>query len=210
MRSGTCHIVGAGAFCARGLHPKTGDLLLAADGGLRALQALGLRPHLLLGDMDSLRAPARGIPTLRFPRHKDDTDMALAVKLALSRGFRRFALYGAAGGRQDHFQANLQLMAGLAARRCQVRLVARDFTVHAVCNGTLTLPGLARGQTVSVFCAGSHASGVTLRGLRYEISDARLRGDDPLGVSNRAAGGSAVIAVRSGTLLVFAMRQRAV
>ena len=50
----TCYIVGAGDFTARGFAPGPDDLVLAADGGYRALYSLGYMPDLLLGDFDSL------------------------------------------------------------------------------------------------------------------------------------------------------------
>ena len=37
----TCYIVGAGDFTPRGFAPVPGDLVLAADGGYRALYSLG-------------------------------------------------------------------------------------------------------------------------------------------------------------------------
>ncbi|NLB37655.1 MAG: thiamine diphosphokinase [Clostridiales bacterium] len=208
MRTGLCYIVGAGEFTPRGLWPTANDLVLAADGGYEALKDAGIAPHLLLGDMDSFSGKAPGVPVLRFPKHKDDTDMALAIRHARRLGYRRFRLYGASGGRQDHVQANLQLMAALAHAHCEVRLVAPQYTVHAVSGGTLYLTGLVKGRTVSVFCAGDAATGVTLRGLQWEVTDARLTGHNPLGVSNRAAGDWASVAVKKGILLVFVMRGR--
>lgn len=206
MHRRVCYIVGAGDFTRRGLIPGRGDLLLAADGGLTALQKAGLTPDLLLGDMDSLNGPVSDVPVLRYPIKKDDTDMALAIRYAHERGFRHFRLYGASGGRQDHTQANLQLLAALAQERYEARLVAPDYTVYAVSGGTLYLTGLTAGRTVSVFCTGDTASGVTLRGLQWELTNARLLGTNPLGVSNRAAGEWASVGVRNGTLLVFVMR----
>ena len=109
----TCYIVGAGDFTARGFAPGPGDLILAADGGYRALYRLGTTPDLLLGDFDSLGdAPLPpNLPVLRFPARKDDTDTGLALRHGLMLGFRDFALYGCAGGRTDHLLANFQSMA---------------------------------------------------------------------------------------------------
>ena len=53
----TCYIIGAGEFTARSLAPKPGDLVIAADGGYRYLQTIGIAPHILLGDFDSLGEP---------------------------------------------------------------------------------------------------------------------------------------------------------
>ena len=49
-----CYIVGAGDNRATSFLPVEGDLVIAADGGLEILQKLGITPHLILGDFDSL------------------------------------------------------------------------------------------------------------------------------------------------------------
>ena len=91
----TCYIVGAGDFTPRGFAPVPGDLVLAADGGYRALCSLGYTPDLLLGDFDSLGdlPLPPDLPVPRFPARKDDTDTGLALRHGLDRGFRDFALF---------------------------------------------------------------------------------------------------------------------
>ena len=123
----TCYIAGAGDFTARGFAPGPEDLVLAADGGYRALYRLGTTPDLLLGDFDSLGdvpLPAN-LPVLRFPVRKDDTDTGLALRYGLEQGFLDFALYGCAGGRVDHLLANLQSMARVSRLGASVRLAAQ-------------------------------------------------------------------------------------
>lgn len=210
----TCYIVGAGDFTARGFAPGPGDLILAADGGYRALYRLGTTPDLLLGDFDSLGdAPLPpGLPVLRFPARKDDTDTGLALRHGLMLGFRDFALYGCAGGRVDHLLANFQSMARVSRLGATIRLAAPDYdawslTAPAAPNApaaVLTLPPRPGGTLVSVFCHGDRAEGVTLTGLAYPLSDAVLTGDVPLGVSNRRLDGlPATVSVRRGALLIL-------
>ncbi len=203
MNAGTCYIVGAGDFSSRGLVPRKGDLLIAADGGLIGLKRLGLKPQVMVGDMDSFTGPVRGVPYLRFPVRKDDTDLGLAIKLGLSHGFRRFRLYGVSGGpRADHFLAALQFLAGLSAKGLEARLVAPFFTVFAVTNSNLLL-STRPGATVSVFSVTPLSRGVTLRGLSYPGNNLTLSSHNPLGVSNAATGSRALVGVRRGTLLVW-------
>ena len=228
----TCYIVGAGDFTPRGFAPVPGDLVLAADGGYRALCSLGYTPDLLLGDFDSLGdlPLPPDLPVLRFPARKDDTDTGLALRHGLDRGFRDFALYGCAGGRVDHLLANLQSMARVSRLGATIRLAAPEYDAWALTGpapdapapatpdapdalaphapdgpaATLTLPDRPGGTLVSVFCHGDRAEGVTLTGLAYPLSDAALTGDFPLGVSNRRLEGRpAAVAVRRGTLLIF-------
>ena len=130
----TCYVVGAGDFTPRGFAPGPGDLVVAADGGYRALYSLGYTPDLLLGDFDSLGdlpLPA-DLPVLRFPVRKDDTDAGLALRHGLDLGFRDFALYGCAGGRVDHLLANFQSMARVSRLGASVRLAAPDYDAWAL------------------------------------------------------------------------------
>ena len=198
-----CYIVGAGEFSPRGLSPGPGDLLIAADGGHQSLRAHGLRPDIVVGDMDSSTQPVIGIPLLRFPVRKNDTDLSLALKLGSRMGYRRFRLYGAAGGpREDHFIAALQLMGGWSKRGADIRLIARRFTLYALTNASLLIP-TRPGQTVSVFSHSAQSLGVNLRGLSYRGDGINLDHGFPLGVSNSAASGRALIRVRRGTLLIY-------
>ena len=130
----TCYIVGAGDFTPRGFTPVPGDLVLAADGGYRALYSLGYTPDLLLGDFDSLGdlPLPPDLPVLRFPARKDDTDTGLALRHGLDRGFRDFALYGCAGGRVDHLLANLQSMARVSRLGATIRLAAPEYDAWAL------------------------------------------------------------------------------
>ncbi len=201
----TCYIIGAGEFTARGLAPQAGDLIIAADGGYRYLQGLGIMPHVLLGDFDSLGEPPAlpGVELIRHPVRKDDTDTGLALSVGWQRGCRDFALYGCGGGRIDHLLANFQSMGRYAAMGAQVRLVDPGYTAYAVSGGRLELPPAKPGTLVSVFCHGQLARGVTLTGLSYPLKDAELSCDWPLGVSNAYEAERPAVEVREGTLLVL-------
>ena len=50
----TCYIVCAADMSAGRFSPREGDLVIAADAGCRHLQRLGVSPHLIVGDFDSL------------------------------------------------------------------------------------------------------------------------------------------------------------
>ena len=202
--NGVCRIFGAGEYGPLRLTPAEteGDLILAADGGLAHLEALGLRAHLAVGDFDSLGRVPDHLPVLRHPPEKDDTDLMLAVSEGLRRGCRRFHLYGGLGGRLDHSLGNLHVLAHLAALGCEAVLWGHPTSVTALSSGTLTFPAACRG-TVSVFAWGGAAEGVTLTGLRYPLTGGTLIPTHPLGVSNEFTGVEASVSVAHGTLLVL-------
>lgn len=159
----TCYIVGAGDFTPRGFAPVPGDLVLAADGGYRALYSLGYTPDLLLGDFDSLGdlPLPPDLPVLRFPARKDDTDTGLALRHGLDRGFRDFALYGCAGGRVDHLLANLQSMARVSRLGAAIRLAAPEYDAWALTGPApdTSAPSTPAPDALAPHASASHASG---------------------------------------------------
>lgn len=202
-KDAVCFIIGAGAVDpALRLMPHPGDLLIAADGGLSCVERMGLTPHLVVGDFDSLGKYPDLPNTIVLPREKDITDTHAAISLGLERGYRRFALYGGTGGRLAHTLANLQLLDGLARQGCRGFLIGDGTVATAVHNGALDLPAGMQGY-LSVFCSSGTADGVSLTGLKYELSNAQLTGNFPLGVSNEFVGTNAHVQVENGTLLVL-------
>ena len=199
----TCYIIGAAPLGGAVPQPQPGDYVIAADGGYAALQAIGVAPDFVMGDFDSLgHTPAH--PNVEtHPTMKDDTDMMLAVRWALSHGYRRLALYGGLGGaRLDHTLANLQTLRYIADHGALGWLTGEGWVVTAVRNGALRFGAEARGF-LSVFCSGDTARGVTLRGLKYELEDAALTCGVPLGVSNEFLGKPALVRVADGCLFVL-------
>ena len=196
-----CLIFCAAEFDALAAPIGHGDYLLAADGGLRHLQKLGLTPDGIIGDFDSLGFVPEGAQV--FPVEKDDTDAMLAARKGLELGFREFLLYGSLDGpRLDHTVANFQTLQFLADRGAAAYLVGRDYLVTVIREETLSFPTGAEG-ILSLFCLGPDAEGVTIEGLHYGLKNGSLTSGFPLGVSNHFTGKSASITVEKGSLLAI-------
>lgn len=191
-------------FCAAGfdglLEPlEAEELIIAADGGLRHTQALGIQQDVILGDFDSLGYVPEDSRV--FPVEKDDTDMMLAIRLGLERGCREFLLYGAMdGSRLDHTIANLQALSYLTEHDAWGWLIGKDYIATCLKNGKLKFSALSEG-ILSVFCQGENAAGVSLTGLHYPLENGVLTAHFPLGVSNHFIGQEATVEVKQGTLL---------
>ena len=203
MSQHTCHIIGAAPLGGAVPRPQPGDYVIAADGGYAALQAIGVAPDFVMGDFDSLgHTPAH--PNVEtHPTMKDDTDMMLAVRWALTHGYRRLALYGGLGGaRLDHTLANLQSLAFLLRHRARGYLYDRDFVYTVIENETLALEREVDWGIVSLFSMGDRAEHITLEGLQYPLTDGTIDCGFPLGVSNHIVAPTARITVGRGPLLV--------
>ncbi len=197
----TCIIFCAGGFEKLVRPIDASDYLLAADGGLRHLQKLGLTPHGIIGDFDSLGYIPQGAQV--FPVEKDDTDSMLAVRKGLELGFRRFEIYGALDGdRLDHTIANLQTLAFLSEHGASGYLIGLRYMATSLQNGALQFSADAVG-VLSVFCLGRDAKRVSLRGLKYPLENGTLTGSFPLGVSNHFLGQAATVSVGEGIITLL-------
>ena len=197
-----CYIVGAAPTEALP-EVREGDFLIAADRGYDALRRAGIAPDLIMGDFDSLGYTPEGENVLPHSPIKDDTDLLLAIRWAMERGWRRFVICGALGGRRlDQTVASFQTLRFLADHGAKGRLVGDGWNVALLQNAALRFPSTASGW-LSLFVSGEEARGVTLRGLKYELTDAALTCGMPLGVSNEFLGTEARIAVADGALFVL-------
>ncbi len=198
---GKCLIFCAARLGVTPVDAQPGDYIIAADGGLRHTQALGLTPDAILGDFDSLGFTPEGSQV--FPVEKDDTDSMLALRHALGKGFSELYFYGALDGtRLDHTVANFQTLQFAADRGAASYLVGEHYYVTVLKNEAIRFPASARG-IVSLFCLGPDARGVTLENLQYPLRDGTLSSGFPLGVSNHFIGKDSRIAVQDGSLLVM-------
>ncbi len=200
-----CIIFCAGGFTGLAAPIGEEDYIIAADGGLQHTNAIGITPNAILGDFDSLGYTPENATV--FPVEKDDTDAMLAVRQALSMGFREIHLYGALDGpRLDHTIANLQTLQFLADHGATGYLIGCDYMATVVKNGSISFPESATG-ILSVFCMGQDAQGVTLSGLKYDLTEGTLTPGFPLGVSNHFTGKTATVSVKNGSLLVLYNRE---
>ena len=198
---GKCIIFCAADFYGLAVPLEKDDFIIAADGGLNHTNALGITPNGILGDFDSLGYTPEGSTV--FPVEKDDTDAMLAVRKGLELGYREFYLYGSLDGpRLDHTVANFQTLQFLCDHGAHGYLIGKDYMVTALKNGSVRFPSHCTG-IFSVFCMGSDAKGVTIRGGKYDAENVTLSAGFPLGVSNHFEEREVTVSVDEGSLLIL-------
>jgi thiamine pyrophosphokinase len=187
------------------------DYLVSVDGGLRHLKSLGLRPHLVIGDLDSISAAEvlelerDGIRIQRYPVDKDETDLELALLWVLKAGYQSIRLVGALGGRLDQTLGNLFLLTLPELSGCDVRLEDGLEEVFII-RSRAEILGQA-GDIVSLLPLAGSVTGVVTAGLRYPLHGETLWFDRTRGVSNVMLENQAVVEVASGILLAIHTRQ---
>ena len=185
------------------------SIVVAADGGATRAAALGFRPQLVVGDGDSLGAPAisrlrgEGIEVRLAATDKDESDTELAVIAAIDLGATSITVLGAFGGpRFDHALANVALLAHPAIGSVPVSLLDERTRVRLLVGpAELVIDGRV-GDVVSLLPFGVEAEGVVTSGLRYPLRDESLPTGPARGLSNVLETPRASVSIRAGSLLV--------
>lgn len=183
------------------------DCVVAVDGGLRHCLALGVRPTILIGDLDSAdpklvdQARSSGTTVHEFPADKDATDLELALEMAATAGASSVTVLAAFGGRLDHELATLSLLA--AHRWSDLVVTATDGARHVHVVRDHCALDAEPGITLSLLPWHGPVYGVTTEGLKWPLTDATLAPGTTHGVSNVAVDPVQQVAISQGVLLVI-------
>ena len=183
------------------------DLIICADGGANYAKLMKITPLCIIGDMDSITIETEEyfkklkVQFRKFPRRKDFTDTQLAIAMAEERQVKEIVFFGTLGRRLDHTMANIYAGLDVVKRGVKLTHYSPEMLLHIV-RDQLELKG-GEGETVSVFALTDEAVGVSETGFEYDIENAVLKKDNPIGVSNRILSNQAIIKVENGVLAVF-------
>ncbi len=187
------------------------DVLIAADGGLRHCLDLGLKPAILIGDMDSIdegdlaALEPSDTQILRYPTQKDFTDLELALQHALKLGADEIVIVAALGARWDQTIANLLLPASFPS--VKISLLDGSQEIHYIRAGEkLEIHGRP-GDMVSLIPLAGTAHGVTSEHLEYPLRGGELTFGSTRGISNVLLEETGAISINGGLLLCIVIHQ---
>ncbi len=190
-------------------HIRPGDQIICADGGARHAHAMGLTPDVVVGDLDSLdpdlraELKAAGVRFETHPVRKDETDLELALRLAVAEGATEVDVLAVLGGRLDQSLANLLLLARPEWASARVRVIEGNERAWPVRGGQATTISGALGDTLSLVPLTPLVTDVTLEGVEWPLRDATLRFGSTLTISNVLTAPVARLWVGEGLVLVI-------
>lgn len=182
-------------------------LIIAADSGAERLAAIGIQPHLIIGDFDSLdpvelwRFRSGGVEIVEHPAPQQRTDADVALELALRRGATSVILLGALGGaRIDHTLGNLSLLSHPGLREIPTWAVD-GWSALTILRGD----GIREthfhghpGDYVSIIPLSARVEGVTAIGLKWPLENAVLERGQIQAVSNELINDRAMLQIQTG------------
>lgn len=185
---------------------KDGDVLVGADRGALFLIQSGLRPHISLGDFDSVTVDEREVVRhgsqlfqICDPVMKDWTDTEMAYRWAMEQQPDEIVIVGALGTRFDHSLANVHLL--WKAHQDGIRCAIIDQHNKITLIEHYGRIERSRFKQVSLLPLGMEVTGVTLEGFQYPLNNATLRIGDSIGVSNVLTADTGHIHIANGPLL---------
>lgn len=179
------------------------SLIICADGGLKHAAALGLTPDVWLGDGDSLSSAEVCVKErYTFPVRKDNTDMDLAIELALKKGCKDITILGGIGGRRDHEFSHFCLLKKILENGAKGRFIDEKNEITMEDKSFTVYPD--NKKYISFFPFGGDVTNFSVKGLRYEAEGMQLSCSKVQASSNCFDGeGAAYITFDSGFVLVI-------
>lgn len=196
-----CYIFGAIPIDTFDFKFNKNDIVIAADAGIKNTHKFNIKPDFIIGDFDSLGYTPTDSNTIIHPIEKDDTDTMLAVKFGFEKGYNNFRIFGGIGGRLDHTFANIQTSSYIAENNGNAVFYGNNECFTVIKNNEIKFPKESRGN-ISIFAL-EDCKKVNINGLYYELENACLSPDFPLGVSNKFNNKEATISVEEGKLLII-------
>jgi thiamine pyrophosphokinase len=181
---------------------KTAAILIAADSGADTLLALNFTPDIIVGDFDSCSEAARkcGAELYEFS-DQNYTDCDKLLMLSHERKLFPLVLAGVEGDRFDHALSSV-----FSVSRCafpnQVTIALRQGLGKIFGPGEHFVPVSAE-RTVSLIPL-DQVSGVTTKGLKWELDGHTLAPSGLVSTSNLSAQDGFDLEFKEGTLLVIA------
>jgi len=184
-------------------HLHRDALVIAADSGYAHAQLLGLQPHLLVGDMDSIStanladARKQSVEILTYNTAKDETDTEIAVSCSLERGITDITVVSGGGDRFDHL---LGMVHSLVATHTTLYL-GKARVQFAQQGMPHSLP-VSLGDVISLIPLGGTVR-ISTTGLQWNLSDEELHAFASRGVSNIAISTTVDVAVTHGSVAII-------
>lgn len=182
---------------------KVNDLVICADSGYSHAKLSGVKPDLVIGDLDScFEEIGSDVELIRLNTDKDFTDTLVCADKAIENGCDDITILSATGGRLDHTLANLYLLDYIEKKGSRGVILSKKERIELISKGKARFSGY-NGLTFSLFPFGCESAILSVRGARYGLENYELKSSLPVGVSNVFDSDNCVIEVKDGAVLII-------
>ena len=140
--------------------------VICADGSANLLRSLNLKPHIIIGDLDSISEKHSYEGLIVDDSSQSNTDLEKAIEFTLRNSVKEITVLGAVGNRDDMSFANIQLLFNYF-KKIDIKIITDYFSIECII-GKKIFKSFS-GQRVSLATRNQNCT-ITTSNLKYSIS----------------------------------------
>ncbi|MFK9092381.1 thiamine diphosphokinase [Bacillus salipaludis] len=184
---------------------------VGVDRGVFHLLNRNIKPVIAFGDFDSVSQEELSLiesqvaELKRYKPEKNETDMELALNWAIEQKPSIIRMFGATGGRLDHFLANVHLLlVPLKAKNpAIVYLIDHQNIVFLKEPGSYTIEKMNSKKYISFLPLTLNVSDITLKGFKFPLKNQHISLGSTLCISNELISDYGTFSFSKGILIVI-------
>lgn len=187
---------------------KTGDIYIGADRGALWLLDHSITPGYAVGDFDSVskgeyeRIKESSPNVAQYENEKDETDLEIAMKLAVSLQPRQILIFGGTGSRFDQMLAGFYLLEKF--KSIDITFFDEHNEVSLIASKKIIEKN--KRFLYCSFLSLASRSIISLQGFKYPLSHNVLKRNQSLGVSNELVSKKGIVTIHRGSVLFIRSR----
>lgn len=185
---------------------------IGIDRGTLMLLEAGITPQFAVGDFDSITQEEKSfieqqIEINPYNSEKDDTDLALGIDQAVQSGYKEIHVYGATGGRLDHFLGALQILEKpeYVENDIVIKLIDQSNEVQFLQRGQYHIEMNELYPYIS-FIPVTYPTVITLKHFKYNLYRETLKQGSTLTISNEIQASNGEVELIEGNILMIRSR----
>ncbi|MFP7296087.1 thiamine diphosphokinase [Neobacillus niacini] len=187
------------------------EVWIGVDRGVYSLIKMNIIPKIAFGDFDSVSDDEYAVIEehvrymKKYKPEKNETDMELALNWAIKQNPDFIRVFGASGGRLDHFLANVQLLVKplLEDNHVEIFLIDHQNILSLKGPGSYKMRKRADKKYVSFVPLTLDVKELTLKGFKYPLEDRHITIGSTLCISNELISDNGTFSFSEGILLVI-------
>lgn len=183
--------------------------IIGSDKGLEALDKCNIKPNYIIGDFDSINSDIlnkylniKEIKIIRLKPEKDFTDTHMALKLAIDLKSTQITIVGGIGTRIDHTMANISILKEALDNNVSCKLLNENNDISLI-NKSISIIKDSKYPYISLIPLTTLVDGITLKGFKYNLNNAKMKIGQSIGVSNEQIKEKATIDIKEGILIII-------
>ncbi|KYD08205.1 Thiamin pyrophosphokinase [Heyndrickxia sporothermodurans] len=166
-------------------------------------------PSIAFGDFDSvteeqlIKIDQVTNEIKRFKPEKNETDLELALLWAIKQKPLKIRVFGATGGRADHYFANTMLLARPECIGWNIEIIDKQNSISVFSPGEYTVENRSDKKYISFVPLSEKVNDITLRGFKYPLTNKQTFMGSSLCISNELIQEIGYFSFTSGILMMI-------